>query len=439
VASFFTLWRGFFSGLDIQAFHDHPHYEQLRKSLQACVHEEKRISVHPGEKELGNARYFCARSCREILRNFDSDETWVVSREFEESIMHSAFKFIDEEQGAQFTQLLQASPHNILDLLDTSLRNDALLPTLYCWKEKTESWYSLLIARVYARTFDINPIGNIEANELCEQMLTAVNALPDSPEKQAYEAVYGVIALQLKGDTPTLPTLPTPKSLLQSSHVHAIAILQYTQERQESAWIMRELNDRRGWWDTTHFQLQDQSYSLGTHAYFLYVFPAVRLAFIAAGQRYMLDDPVSQFMRKRLQVNKLLKEHWRMFASDLPAERKRLQRVLAIFQEQLEAIPTDERLWQSCGHLLLRLERPEEAKECLLHCLTMSSCSQDTQATACYNLACVYATMGSDEECRQMLQKSIQHRPLNDLSRDWLTRDPDLESVRQQAWFQALQ
>lgn len=144
-------------------------------------------------------------------------------------------------------------------------------------------------------------------------------------------------------------------------------------------------------------------------------------------------------MKERLQVNTLLKEHQRVFHNNLPIDKDQLQRALAIFQEQLEGILGNEQLWQSCGYLLLRLERFEEAKECLLHCLSLSSCSQDTRADASYNLACVYAKMGSEEECYQMLQKSIQHRPLHGLSRDWLIHDPDLESVREQAWFQILQ
>ena len=70
--------------------------------------------------------------------------------------------------------------------------------------------------------------------------------------------------------------------------------------------------------------------------------------------------------------------------------------------------------------------------------LSMPSCSQESKANVYYDLACVYARLSKEVDCQRMLQISFQLRPINQFFRDWLSRDPDLERMREKAWFQAL-
>jgi len=423
------------------ALRGHAQCGQLRDLLLACLQEEENVTIHPLEEELRGSRYLCARSCREMLLHLDEGGAHILQRERQESVAYSVLRHLGSGYDACFTRLIEASSHDVLPLLDTtlSLADDALIAILYYWMEETHAWYSLLIARVYARMFSLGPIGVAEARELCEQMLMALSALPNSPDRRQHEVVYRAITLRLDGDTQPVPELPVSVSTLQHTHALAISLLQRARKENESTWIMEALSDRRGWRDTTRYQLDDQAYSMGTHKYFLYVFPAVRLALIAVGRRYGLDDPAAQFMMERVQVNRLMEEHWRVFHEDIPTDSSQLQKALAAFKEQMELTPRDERLWQARGHLLLRLGRLEEAKESLLHSLSMSSCSQGTRADAHYNLACAYARMKREDDCRRTLQEWIQLRPLNQFYRDWLVRDPDLEEVRGRAWFQAFQ
>jgi tetratricopeptide (TPR) repeat protein len=198
------------------------------------------------------------------------------------------------------------------------------------------------------------------------------------------------------------------------------------------------LQDRRGWLDTTQYQLKDQSHSFGTNTYFLYVFPAVRLALIAAGKEYGQHDPAAHFMKGRIQVNTLLGEHRRVLSTDYPIDHDRQQEALTAFKRQLEDAPFDERLWQSTGSLLLLMGDLAEAEKMLLRCLSMPSCSRDSKADAYYDLACVYARLSKEVDCQQMLQNSLQLRPINQFFHDWLLHDPDLEGMRGKAWFQIL-
>jgi tetratricopeptide (TPR) repeat protein len=198
------------------------------------------------------------------------------------------------------------------------------------------------------------------------------------------------------------------------------------------------LQDRRGWLDTTQYQLKDQSHSFGTNTYFLYVFPAVRLALIAAGKEYGQHDPAAHFMKGRIQVKTLLGEHRRVLSTDYPIDHDRQQEALTAFKRQLEDAPFDERLWQSTGSLLLLMGDLAEAEKMLLRCLSMPSCSRDSKADAYYDLACVYARLSKEVDCQQMLQNSLQLRPINQFFHDWLLHDPDLEGMRGKAWFQIL-
>ena len=58
------------------------------------------------------------------------------------------------------------------------------------------------------------------------------------------------------------------------------------------------------------------------------------------------------------------------------------------------------------------------------------------QTMAAYNLACVSARLGDEEACRRWLQEGQRAGTLP--ARQQILDDPDLESVRQQKWFQAL-
>jgi hypothetical protein len=68
----------------------------------------------------------------------------------------------------------------------------------------------------------------------------------------------------------------------------------------------------------------------------------------------------------------------------------------------------------------------------------MPSCSQESKANAYYDLACVYARLSKEIDCQRMLQISFQLRPIDQFFRDWLLHDPDLEEMREKAWFHAL-
>ena len=106
--------------------------------------------------------------------------------------------------------------------------------------------------------FDARPIHRIEAYELCEQMLTAVHALPRSQLQQEYLLVYSIIAQGLKEKLPLRPEF-SPSSngdaMISRSHAFALELLQQNfpqpideQELENRLLDMLATGYNRGWW-----------------------------------------------------------------------------------------------------------------------------------------------------------------------------------------------
>jgi tetratricopeptide (TPR) repeat protein len=199
--------------------------------------------------------------------------------------------------------------------------------------------------------------------------------------------------------------------------------------------LTEALADRRGWMDTNSYELKDGVFSSGSGLYMIYFFPAVRLALVAVGSLVNQADPASRFMAERVEVHKASKNYWHEIHEPPKWGREDLEAALTSLDEQLVRTPNDERLFFWRGGILLQLRRLDEAEEALRRCLRLQSCDRLTRADALYNLACVHALAGRNEECRDALLES--HR-LNPIDREHTAADPDLEPVRGEVWFVAL-
>src|SRR2546428_9877192 len=191
----------------------------------------------------------------------------------------------------------------------------------------------------------------------------------------------------------------------------------------------------RGWWEKTGVALKGDTVSIDTSRDLVYVFPAVRLALIATevlANAGRTRDPSAQFLEQRASVRAFIAEyHWHLETND----QETLQTILAAFEQVDYMARRDERVRLNRGHLLIKLDRLTEAEEELDQCLTMPSCRGLTQASALYDLACIYALTNREELCRITLSKAIELWPQ---FREEMARDPDFVTVRESAWFQAL-
>lgn len=344
-----------------------------------------------------------------------------------------------DEPAQILAMLTDEKPERTLSLLDDTISSEGQLATLYYWYWQTRSWQSLLIARVYLRMFCSASIETQEARDLCEQMLKAVGGLPDSELRDRYQLTYETIAKWLAGDRPSPQKSSFTNSPIQLSHQFSLSLFEKAiDEISHSAagdWLLDSYEQRDGWIETYDFEIDNGSLSHGRSTYTIYFFPAVRLSYIAVGQVYGLSDPAAQFMVERIQTNDLYKKYSYVFDPAFSADRELLSKAVKALSTRERATPNDERLWAWKGHLFLMAEQLSEAEEALLHCLSLRSCSGDIRKSAFYNLACVYARFGREEDCHQALQDAARIKPLN---RDWMSKDPDFEGVQDKPWFQAL-
>lgn len=340
--------------------------------------------------------------------------------------------------------LIDAHPEDTLALLDKGIRDSNDQASLFFLEDETRYWAALLLGRLYARMFDSRVIRPKDAAEWCEQVLVALSGLPTSIYKDEYQNVYTCVQSWLKGATePPKPLPHRDQSMLRDSHALAVSILTMGYEAisqgKSSISLDEVLSDRRGWIEGK-FIFEDETISQSTSEYLNYVFPAVRLALIAVGDRFSLEDPASRLLVDRKMTKDLLSKHRYVFQQETNIQsdmedRKELRRAVLDIQNQLQRTPRDETLWAWYGDALLRANRFDDAEAALNRCLSLPSCSSDTRASAFYDLACVKARLDLESECRQLLTESNSLRALD---KQHTASDPDFESMRDIEWFKNL-
>jgi tetratricopeptide (TPR) repeat protein len=228
--------------------------------------------------------------------------------------------------------------------------------------------------------------------------------------------------------------------MLRDSHTLAASILTmgYEAVSQGKSSINLEdvLSDRRGWIEG-NLVFDNDTISQSTSKYLNYVFPAVRLALIAVGQRFNLEDSAARLLVDRKKTKDLLATHRYVFQDQIVEDEdlEDLDKAIAAFNDQLQRTPRDETLWEAYGNALVRAGRLEEAEDALNRCLSLRSCSSEIRGLALYNLACVKARQGFTADSHKLLIESDSLRPID---KKHTASDPDLESLREEAWFQEL-
>ena len=104
---------------------------------------------------------------------------------------------------------------------------------------------------------------------------------------------------------------------------------------------------------------------------------------------------------------------------------------LKVADAHLELNPDDARAWYLSAGALMRLGQPKQALERARRALAIDP----EDAAVLYNVACVHALAGSNEEALDNLDKAIQNGFGH---RDWLENDSELDSIREEPRFQAL-
>ena len=101
----------------------------------------------------------------------------------------------------------------------------------------------------------------------------------------------------------------------------------------------------------------------------------------------------------------------------------------------LRELPDQEKLHAAHGRLLLMEGEVDQARSSLEKALASPLCTGSERGGVLYNLACVCARKGEENECRSRLLEAKQYGACNV---EWMQKDPDLQTVTERTWFQEL-
>jgi hypothetical protein len=348
------------------------------------------------------------------------------------------YQFGTDHRAIGFAKVIDVHLDQLFLLLEDAVREPDDLPLLYLLEDHARSWQAHLIGRVHARMFDSRPISPEEARELCDQMLTGIEALPASPLQHEYALVYGAISARLESRVPHPLPAPRNDTIFGRSHALAIELLAepapYVMENGVS-WLADAITDVRGWWQTGRYNLSEGSFGDGGGNHLMYPFPAVRLAAVAVGSAFGESDACSDWMKERADGHLALKHPNFVLAHNFQGDPEQWDSIIDELAAFAERTPRHAEAWYVLGTSLGRRGRLDEAEQVLETCLALPSCGQDTRASAWYDLACVHARQGREEECQEALVASDSLRPID---QQWLEKDEDFVRVRELPWFQDL-
>jgi tetratricopeptide (TPR) repeat protein len=172
-------------------------------------------------------------------------------------------------------------------------------------------------------------------------------------------------------------------------------------------------------------------------SYMMYFWPAARLSLVAAAGQLGIKDPVGTLMTERSESTKIINAHsYLLRGTQIDEEDMRHAKyALAELQKREILTPDDERLPDTIGLLLLEMNRLNEAETALKRSLSLPLSRGGVRAHTLRNLACVYARMNNESDCRTTLEDAAGIEPLD---QKWLTEDRDLEIMRSTDWFKGL-
>jgi tetratricopeptide (TPR) repeat protein len=380
------------------------------------------------------------RELRARLGLLEGDPTQVI-KDQRDAARRMPFGGMRNTEALIFTT--RREPQKFLEFLESALIEVEDIATLYELVATVETWESVLISRIYARMLNDKEIDPDEARALCRQMLQAADAMEESPIKLEYLSIYGAILQILDGFMPSALTqsldADTGKTVISLSHSQAIAIineiLAAVPEERTKEWL-DEIKHREKWWhESSRFEFRERGLAYGSGLSGIYFFPAVRLAFLAAGYVADVRDPAAQIMARRREIDALLKEGIRLLNWDDLTGHNDKESIKEAFEDLDKAAatdPTDERIESLRGAILLRLRRLDDAESAYRKALELPTNNSEDRAGILYDLACISSHRKNSAGCHKALQESAKLRPL---SKSHMLNDKDLEFVRNEPWF----
>jgi len=265
-------------------------------------------------------------------------------------------------------------------------------------------------------------------------MLCGLAELAVSAAQQEHIQLYDCILNCMDGGRAAVPPIRVADNPIVASHRLAASVLAQTEGAPVSGIPTRLLMDRRGWHEDHGLrwgEFGEITRGMGKGCFVLVFFPAVRLAMLAIGGRHGVIDPAFDWTKRRYEAQLALKEIVSPTIRDADRRNRAIERLTTLAQKY----PEQEFVLSALGLVLLEHGAPEQAQESLLRTLALPLCDGKERGSVLYNLACCSARLGDADRCRELLLTSNDLAPLD---KDWIQKDADLASVREEPWFHDL-
>lgn len=360
----------------------------------------------------GTGNTIAARNeCLEHLKRGANTPVWFAPSMTAKALAHAA----------------RREPGGFLAALETRAAGESIVPVLAQLHAEAATWPVVLIGRVFARMLEVEPISLAEAQALTEQLLIALDGLPDDERRQEWLGVFGAIAARLAGDEPEPPRAPTRQTLFAHDLRTALDLLASPTVDLQPALTRGVVGQSTNW----IAKLTGLSHGFGANHYAEYALPATRLAAVAVDS----SDPVGMYLANRHTLQELLNAHSTAFHTDWEPPAGARERAIAALAAQEAALGGDALYWSRRGHLQLLAGSYLAAEDDLCRATTRGLASPRESAGAWYDLACTQARLGKGHAARESLTIALDRLP--ELGNQ-LATDADFESLRAEAWFEAL-
>jgi hypothetical protein len=331
---------------------------------------------------------------------------------------------------------------------------------LWQWPSQARTWPGVLLGRVLRSAFPDYPLNPVRVRRLCHMTLAAVEGIPPgAPLVSEYRNLFAYLEARLV--TPGTPTVPPPdlttslgEGVLSHSLTSAAELI-----RKEGAmpdanatdeewrdWLVQFMADSAGWVEDQHNWVEGGSVHGGVQPGRpgFVVPPALRLALYAVThRRFGRGEWLLSWLEERRAAHAVTLEYSCRTLLDGTYLRfhvrdrvRRCRTAMRLLDDAVAAHPRSGELHFVRGFLYLLHNDYVEAGAEFETCLALPDYPRGTHTSALYSLARACARLGDEEGCRKALEKAVS-RGLG-LPRLEMRDDPDLDSVRDKDWFEAV-
>lgn len=357
------------------------------------------------------------------------------------------------------------APEVLIELLHSHVTKENAVPFLWKWSCESTNWRIVLLGHAFRAMFWTRSLTLRDCSHLCECIIAATADRPGSSFwEHRYRAGYLHLLEFCDADYSSVAASEPLQSLrnsqmsgddlLSRSYQAAEEVLRAFSEkagRLDGEWFEAFIANTEGWVEDESHWIEDgtihNGFGIGSGS--IYIPPALHLALTVTSLRALGRDFVADWTDRWRAVPSELQEgpcRYVLNGQCAQFEEEHRHNTLQSAAEQVQVLaarfPQDAFVQQLLGHIFLLQHHFPLARQACERSLSLPCHRMGVHITARYNLACAFARLGMEEECRRELTAALQAQPFLPghirLDQTKVADDADFAAIRERNWFQLL-